>query len=119
MTIQQIIEEQMKEFDKQFMIERITRVLISNEDKYTYVAKPIDLKGHEATEAIKSFLSSYTRKLIEAVGEELIEKDEWEDPDIMGSDQSNGNDFITKPWRRNGLRAEQRLKLKEIISSLK
>lgn len=118
MTIQQIIDEQMQEFDKQFMIERITKILISDEDKYTYIAKPIDLKGHEAAEAIKFFILSYTRKIIETVGEELIGEDEK--PLFSERYETAGHqDKSLRKRGRNELRSIQRLKLKEIINSLK
>lgn len=56
----------------------------------------------------QSLDAEWEKRCLEVIGE-----DEWEDPDIEGSDQSNG-DMVVKPWRRNGLRAEQRQKLKEM-----
>ena len=60
---------------------------------------------------ILSFITSYTRKLIEAVGEEII----GEDDECRFDAFSDPDTIIDK----NDLREEQRLKVKEIINSLK
>lgn len=92
MTIQQIIDEQMREFDKKFVVECPTGL-----NKGKEVLNPM------FPEPIKSFLSSYTRKLIEALGEEIMD---------VAIDQKDECPIVDDVLR------QQRLKLKEIISSL-
>lgn len=62
---------------------------------------------------IAQALTKQKEEIVKYVRDEVIGENEWEDPDIEGSDQSNG-DMVVKPWRRNGLRAEQRRKLNEL-----
>ena len=90
MTINQILDEQMKEFD---------------ETKFSKGGgacfECCDYEGMYME--LKSFIHSYTRMIIRSVAKELIGEDE----DYRG--HSAVNDF----------KAEQRLKVKEIITILK
>jgi len=93
MKIQQLIEEQMREFDKKFVVECPTGL-----NKGKEVLNPM------FPEPIKSFLSSYGRKLIEAVGEEIMD---------VAIDQKDECPIVYDVLR------QQRLKLKEILSNIK
>lgn len=109
MTIQQLIEEQMKEFDEKF---------VTFQPDGTSWGAGLYLNEKVMPDDIKSFISSSTRKLIEALGEEII--GESEKP--LFSERYKCQDFEDKTLRkqgRNELRDIQRLKLKEIISSFK
>lgn len=87
MKIQQLIDEQMKEFDKSIF------------------------HGPD-------FLNNFARKLIEALGEELIGEDEK--PLFSERYETAGHqDKSLRKRGRNELRSIQRLKMKEIIKSLK
>lgn len=86
MKIQQIIDEQMKEFDKSIF------------------------HGPD-------FLNNFARKLIEAVGKELV--GESEKPLFSERYKCKGSEEKTLRKRgRNELRDMQRLKLKEILSNI-
>lgn len=103
MKIQQLIEAQKKELDE--LLEGGQLTLEGNG------ITPVDV-----TQEIKSFMKSYGRKLIEALGEELINtKYKCE----RGLDEEGAEydlcDFCSAIFSH---KEEQRLKLKEIISSL-
>lgn len=63
-------------------------------------------------EDVRAFIHSYTRKLIESVAEEIV-GEEKEDEFYSPGEIEVYNGIV-----RNILRAEQRLKVKEIISSI-
>lgn len=102
MKIQQLIEEQMREFDKKFVVECPTGL-----NKGKEVLNPM------FPEPIKSFLSSYGRKLIEAVGEEITGCKYKINPRMK-----NRNFYL---WQKgyNLSVDDSRLKLKEILSNTK
>lgn len=93
MTTKQIIQEMEKELVKKA---RRTDDLMDYEDYYEI---PVD-KFH-----------SYTRKLIEAVAEEIIGEDGMTMSDRLGDQLA----VLSK----NALRTEQRLKVKEILEVIK
>lgn len=64
-----------------------------------------------------SHIRTAKQALLEAFEQSLntiIGEDEWEDPDIKGSSQSNG-DQVEAPWRRNHLRQYQRNEAIKVI----
>lgn len=103
MTINQILAEQMKEFEKEF----------SNGGKgkqWDGYWEDVDMFiSTVKIEDVKAFIHSYTRKLIESVAEELCP--EW-------IDNPYGEVSSYTVGRRDE-RKEQRLKVKEILSNLK
>lgn len=70
--------------------------------------------SQQVQDAMLKALTTQREAIVKYVRDEVIGENEWEDPDIEGSDQSNG-DMVVKPWRRNGLRAEQRQKLDNLL----
>lgn len=88
MKIQQLIEEQMNEFD----------TVAYNESVY---GNPTETE--EGLVHYREFINTYTRKLIEALGSELI----GHDTAVMWAQSDNA------------LRARQRIKLKEILQNIK
>ena len=106
MKIQQLIEEQMKEFDKEFYL--------FGEDR-DYTITFTDGKGFKGGNSasnlgkrLKSFINAYTRKIIETAGEEVI-----------STDRLHGDRLLSTFVECTQLRLKQDAKLKEIISSLK
>ena len=91
MKIQQLIEEQKRGLDELLEGGRLT--LEGNG------ITPVDV-----TQEIKSFMKSYGRKLIEAVGEEIMD---------VAIDQKDECPIVYDVLR------QQRLKLKEILSNIK
>lgn len=112
MTIQQLIDEQMKEFDKKFS-KYIKTVSIGQYDN-----SGVNVGFLAAKDVILKWHTDVTRKLIEAVGEELIGEDEK--PLFSERYETAGHqDKSLRKRGRNELRSIQRLKMKEIINSLK
>lgn len=103
MTINQILAEQMKEFEKEF----------SNGGKgkqWDGYWEDVDMFiSTVKIEDVKAFIHSYTRKLIESLAEEIITCDPY--ADLKLSEEMQGGRFK--------LRQEQRIKKKEILSNLK
>lgn len=97
MKTKQIIEEMEKEFDDKFK---------SREGEETAYAQGWILLPDD----IKSFISSYTRTLLESFGEEIIGED-----DAIPSEYVPGFEVDSI---RDELRAEQRLKVKEILQNI-
>ena len=48
-------KEILKRFDMEFLIERVTKIEVSDEKEFTYTGHPIDLKGNDAKEALLKF----------------------------------------------------------------
>ena len=126
MKINQIVDEQMKEFDEKFVLD-LTEVFFGKREKLREQGWEVGdngskiLKQSLTPDQVKSFIHSYTRKLIESVAEEIIGEDETEAGQIARDEKLGVQTYyvITANMkRRNQLRAEQRLKVKEIISKL-
>lgn len=111
MKIQQLIEEQFKSFDKQFQKDEHNQYIVTFSSRDGKPLASISLS--EFRKSIEPFVYSkdYTKKLIEAVGEEIIGED-----DECRFDAFSDPDTIID---RNELREEQRINLKEILSKLK
>lgn len=96
-TAKEIIKEMEKEFDKKFIV-------FPEEDI---------VDGFSAKE-LRVFLRQFARTLLEAFGEEVIGEDTYHtitDPDRIDAGKK-------APHPYNDHRAEQRLKVKEIINSI-
>ena len=94
MTTKQIIQEQMKSFDYEFVI--------------TSQWQQKEWRSKYSTDFVKAFIHSYTRKLIESLAEEICP--EW-------IDNPYGEVSSYTVGRRDE-RKEQRLKVKEIINQI-
>lgn len=94
MNTKQIIQEMEKEFEKNFEFMR-------------------EGFNHMVYKECKSFISSYTRKLIESVAEEIINVELW-----TGDGKGEGEELIPDGIEQAFLRQRQRLKEKEIISQI-
>ena len=98
------------------IIQQMERELKSNLEQ-------LMLAKHETrNERIVALFHSYTRKIVESVAEEIIGEDETEAGQIARDEKLGVQTYyvITANMkRRNQLRAEQRLKVKEIITILK
>ena len=119
MKIQQLIEEQMKEFDEKF---------VTFQPDGTNWGAGLYLNEKVMPDDIKSFISSSTRKLIEALGSELI-NNFMEDLNYYNpgkppcTDDSPCGCHFGEMFHADGMclcdiEKKQRLKLKEIISSI-
>ena len=117
-STKQITEEMEKQFD--CMNERTAGCICKGK---MYEQVDCGVHGIYAVKA-KSFIHSYTRTLLESFGEEIIGEDEKENRTLkQGIDYDIHKllDFgleIARIGGKNNLRAEQRLKVKEIISSI-
>lgn len=106
MKIQQLIEEQMNGFDKEFYV---------FDEARNYVVTFRDDKGFKGGanasnlgKKLKQFLRDYTRKILETAGNEII-----------STDRLHGDRQLCTYIECTALRLKQELKLKEIINSLK
>lgn len=114
MKIQQIIDEQMKEFDFSFYPDLVEMHINYRDSRKNITVATID--------DFKSFILSYTRKLIEAVGEEIISEGERiYDNGAYGDEACEGDEchFESGYLVARDVLEGQQLKLKEIIKSLK
>lgn len=105
MTTKQIIDQMEKEFDEKFWHEEA----LETHQPCEYLLNNEDGKCNCQIKDIKKFIHSYTRTLLESFGEEIIGRDR---------DEVIGNETYINTIIENQLRAEQRLKVKEIISSI-
>ncbi len=117
MNTKQIVSEQMKEFDDEIYIP-CESSCISQE----YPTADCNCDTPKTRGEIKSFIfKDYTHKLTESVAEEIIGKDEVKQ--VRVKDDCYRSGYKTKSlgnaYMRNKLRAEQRLRVKEILSNLK
>ena len=96
MKIKQLIDEQMKKFDEKFCYPK------------GHILDEL-LKSGLSAQDLKSFITTHTRKLIEAVGEELL-------PELTDNGHDEKNAY-TAGWKDE--RKDMRYKLKEIVKSLK
>lgn len=77
MKINQIVDEQMKEFDEKFVLD-LTEVFFGKREKLREQGWEVGdngskiLKQSLTPDQVKSFIHSYTRKLIESLAEEII-----------------------------------------------
>lgn len=102
MKIQHLIDEQIDQFSKRFAVRLME---LGSVDEVTYQSI-VRSEG-------KSFFNFLSRKLIEALGSELIggyEGNEVQDCPHCGMEQGGV---------RDEMRTNQRLKLKEILSNIK
>ena len=101
MTTKDIIENMEKSFDERFPGDVATM-----EEDGIHARITSSLYNRDR---LKSFMREYTRTLLESFGEEIIGRDR---------DEVIGNETYINTIIENQLRAEQRLKVKEIISSI-
>ncbi len=106
MPTPQLDKDLEKRFDERFsippdFIEPTAGFGYKPERRWT-ISEPDKIKQFLATELEAQKQQAITTTLERIEG--IIGEDEWEDPDIRGKGQNNG-DMVTKPWRRNGLRA--------------
>lgn len=113
MNTKQIIHEVEKEFDEKFTCGGITGTVAFR-------------KGKDRPYEIKKFIHSYTRKLIEALAEEIIGEERplptYRFEKDAPYDVHTAVDLFIEAERetsRELLKDEQRLKVKEILSNLK
>lgn len=102
-----------KEFDEKFPGDVVTM-----EEDGTHARITSSLYNRDS---IKDFINKSIRTLLESFGEEVIGEDETEVNQIARDEKLGVQTYyvITANMkRRNQLRAEQRLKMKEIISSI-
>lgn len=101
MTTAEIIKQMEKSFDERFPGDVATM-----EEDGIHARITSSLYNRDR---LKSFMREYTRTLLESFGEEIIGRDR---------DEVIGNETYINTIIENQLRAEQRLKVKEIISSI-
>lgn len=102
MTTKQIIDQMEKEFDEKFPGDVVTM-----EEDGTHARITSSLYNRDS---IKDFINKSIRTLLESFGEEIIGED-----DAIPSEYVPGFEVDSI---RDELRAEQRLKKKEIVKSL-
>lgn len=102
MTTKDIIENMEKSFDERFPGDVATM-----EEDGIHARITSSLYNRDR---LKSFMREYTRTLLESFGEEIIGRDR---------DEVIGNETYINTIIENQLRAEQRLKMKEILEVIK
>lgn len=97
MTLNQILDEQMKELDEKFPVGKygITHVLV---------------------DALKFHIKMFSRKLIESLAEEILGEDD--EKEVFWKEGCHDVEVECDNSSRNLLRAEQRLKVKEILQNI-
>lgn len=109
MKIQQLIEEQIKQLDS-----RIQSIIFYTQDinKDEIIYNEL-YKSH--FELVRESTRSFARKLIEALGSEIV----GEDVSCARTTHLSDSSCCDYLGERNALKAEQRLKLKELLSNIK